>query len=37
MNDKCAAGTGRFIEVMAKALNVELDRIGELSLATRRT
>jgi predicted CoA-substrate-specific enzyme activase len=32
MNDKCAAGTGRFIEVMAKALNVELDRIGDISL-----
>jgi predicted CoA-substrate-specific enzyme activase len=32
MNDKCAAGTGRFVEVMAKALNVELDKIGEISL-----
>ncbi len=32
MNDKCAAGTGRFIEVMAGALKVDLDRIGELSL-----
>ena len=32
MNDKCAAGTGRFIEVMANALKVDLDRIGELSL-----
>jgi predicted CoA-substrate-specific enzyme activase len=32
MNDKCAAGTGRFIEVMAKALNVDLDRIGDISL-----
>jgi predicted CoA-substrate-specific enzyme activase len=32
MNDKCAAGTGRFVEVMAKALNVELDTIGEISL-----
>ncbi len=32
MNDKCAAGTGRFIEVMAKALNVDLDQIGDLSL-----
>jgi len=32
MNDKCAAGTGRFIEVMAKALNVDLDKIGEISL-----
>jgi (R)-2-hydroxyacyl-CoA dehydratese activating ATPase len=31
MNDKCAAGTGRFIEVMASALNVELNKIGELS------
>ncbi len=32
MNDKCAAGTGRFLEVMAKALGVELDKMGELSL-----
>ncbi len=32
MNDKCAAGTGRFIEVMANALNVELGKIGGLSL-----
>jgi predicted CoA-substrate-specific enzyme activase len=32
MNDKCAAGTGRFIEVMASALKVDLDMIGELSL-----
>ncbi len=33
MNDKCAAGTGRFLEVMAKALNVELDKMGERSLS----
>jgi predicted CoA-substrate-specific enzyme activase len=32
MNDKCAAGTGRFLEVMAKALTVELDQMGERSL-----
>jgi predicted CoA-substrate-specific enzyme activase len=32
MNDKCAAGTGRFLEVMAKALEVELDEMGPLSL-----
>jgi predicted CoA-substrate-specific enzyme activase len=32
MNDKCAAGTGRFLEVMARALNVELGRMGERSL-----
>ncbi len=36
MNDKCAAGTGRFIEVMANALKVDLDRIGELSLKHRK-
>jgi predicted CoA-substrate-specific enzyme activase len=36
MNDKCAAGTGRFIEVMAKALNVDLDQIGELSLRHKK-
>ena len=32
MNDKCAAGTGRFLEVMARALEVELERMGEVSL-----
>jgi len=30
MNDKCAAGTGRFLEVMAKTLDVELDNLGDL-------
>lgn len=32
MNDKCAAGTGRFLEVMARALEVDLDAFGDLSL-----
>ena len=32
MNDKCAAGTGRFLEVMADNLEVPLEKIGELSL-----
>ncbi len=32
MNDKCAAGTGRFLEVMARALEVDLDNFGALSL-----
>lgn len=36
MNDKCAAGTGRFLEVMAHALEEDLDRFGELSLAAPR-
>lgn len=31
MNDKCAAGTGRFLEVMARSLGVELGQLGELS------
>jgi (R)-2-hydroxyacyl-CoA dehydratese activating ATPase len=32
MNDKCAAGTGRFLEVMARALEVDLDAFAALSL-----
>jgi predicted CoA-substrate-specific enzyme activase len=32
MNDKCAAGTGRFIEVIADTLGVPLDKVGGLSL-----
>ena len=32
MNDKCAAGTGRFLEVMAHALDVPIENIGELAL-----
>ena len=36
MNDKCAAGTGRFLEVMARALEVDLDAFGEMSLQADR-
>jgi predicted CoA-substrate-specific enzyme activase len=32
MNDKCAAGTGRFLEVMAKALELEVGDLGGISL-----
>jgi len=32
MNDKCSAGTGRFLEVMAAALGIELDDLGRISL-----
>ena len=35
MNDKCAAGTGRFLEVMARALESNLDEFGELSLKSQ--
>jgi (R)-2-hydroxyacyl-CoA dehydratese activating ATPase len=32
MNDKCAAGTGRFIETLAIALETPLEEMGDLSL-----
>jgi len=35
MNDKCAAGSGRFIEVIADSLGVSLDEVGDLSLQSR--
>jgi predicted CoA-substrate-specific enzyme activase len=35
MNDKCAAGTGRFLEVMAAKLRVPLDEMGDLSLRAK--
>jgi predicted CoA-substrate-specific enzyme activase len=31
-NDKCASGTGRFLEVMAGALGVTLEELGKLSV-----
>ena len=31
MNDKCAAGTGRFLEVMAGALEIDLPQMSEYS------
>jgi len=34
MNDKCAAGTGRFLELTAGALGVEVEEIGELALTS---
>lgn len=33
MNDKCAAGTGRFLEVMARALEEDLADFGRLALS----
>jgi len=32
MNDKCAAGTGRFLEVMAGVFKVSLGELGQLAL-----
>ncbi len=31
MNDRCAAGTGRFLEVVAQRLGVELDSLGRMA------
>jgi len=35
MNDKCAAGTGRFLEVLARVLEVPLDDMGARALNSR--
>ena len=35
MNDKCAAGTGRFFESMARAFEMSLDEISNLSLTAK--
>jgi (R)-2-hydroxyacyl-CoA dehydratese activating ATPase len=35
MNDRCAAGTGRFLQVMATALGIELDELGAEALQCR--
>jgi (R)-2-hydroxyacyl-CoA dehydratese activating ATPase len=36
MNDKCAAGTGRCLELLAKALGVGVEELGPLSHKARR-
>jgi predicted CoA-substrate-specific enzyme activase len=37
MNDKCAAGTGRFLEVTAATLGIKLEDMGDISLkATKK-
>jgi predicted CoA-substrate-specific enzyme activase len=35
MNDKCAAGTGRFLEVMARTLGLSLEELGPVSKMAR--
>jgi len=37
MNDKCAAGTGRFFEGICKILDVDLDTLSVLSGRSRKT
>ncbi len=36
MNDKCAAGTGRFFEAMSRIFRMELEEFAELPLGARR-
>jgi predicted CoA-substrate-specific enzyme activase len=36
MNDKCAAGTGRFLEVTAAALGIKLEDMGDISLGATK-
>jgi predicted CoA-substrate-specific enzyme activase len=36
MNDKCAAGSGRFVEVIADSLGIDLNLVGEISLQSSR-
>ena len=35
MNDKCAAGSGRFLEIIADALGIKIDEMGELALQSK--
>ena len=35
MNDKCAAGTGRFLEVMAVVLGLDIEEMGPISLTSK--
>ena len=35
MNDKCAAGTGRFLEMIARTLEVTLDELGAIALESK--
>ncbi len=34
MNDKCAAGTGRFLEVMARAMEIDLEQFAPIFIKT---
>jgi predicted CoA-substrate-specific enzyme activase len=37
MNDRCAAGTGKFLEIMANTLEVKISDLGELALSASKT
>ncbi|MEJ2648665.1 MAG: acyl-CoA dehydratase activase [Sedimentisphaerales bacterium] len=35
MNDRCAAGTGRFLEIIARRLDIELESFGEMAAKSK--
>ncbi len=37
MNDKCAAGTGRFLDVMSRIIEVDINDLGDLSEQSEKT
>jgi len=36
MNDKCAAGTGRSLEILAKTIGLDLETLGSLAVKSRK-
>jgi len=36
MNDRCAAGTGKFLEVMAHTMEIHISQIGDLALSASK-
>lgn len=36
MNDRCAAGTGKFFEVLARAMEIPLDEMGDVAMQATR-
>ncbi len=36
MNDRCAAGTGRFLEVVAERLGIKLESLGDIAAKSKR-
>lgn len=36
MNDKCAAGTGRFLEIIAASLGIKVEELGDISLKSAK-
>lgn len=36
MNDKCAAGTGRSLEILARTIGVDLEKLGDLAVKSKK-